>query len=172
MFSRFAARTRTQLFRHNTRTLVQSKDFLKHKDKLTVDPKKIHTIDPLCTVQEAATQLTKFNISCLIVAKGNEVVGLMTERDVIKCMGRHGENFDLKIRVTAIMTKQEDIFSFKYTEKTLKGVLTEMERLNIRHIPTTKKNEIIGIISMRDVNEKVVELLKQENSEMRFYFAF
>jgi len=124
------------------------------------------------TIEEAAAKLTELNIGCLMVVEKNKVVGLMTERDVIKVAGQQGENFDLRMPVAGFMTKAEDIFSFKYSEKTLKGVLTEMERLNIRHIPTTKGNKVIGIVSIRDVNEKVIGLLQQEQSEMRYYFAF
>jgi len=172
MLSRYFARAAPQLIRQSRRTIVQSVEHIKQKEKLTVDPKRIYCIDPFCTVEEAAKKLTTLNISCLIVAKGNDVVGIMTERDIVKLLGNQGEDFNLKHPVAGFMTKAEDIFSFKYSEKTLQKVLTEMEKLNIRHIPTTKKDKIVGIISIRDANEQVIQLLNNENSELRFSLSF
>ena len=41
MLSRFVTRTKTQIIKQSRRSVVQSQEFLKHKDKLTVDSKKV-----------------------------------------------------------------------------------------------------------------------------------
>lgn len=77
----------------------------------------------------------------------NELIGIITERDIVrKCLAR-GENFDDK-KVGDIMTHEVAIASM---EDDLDYAINTMRHKKIRHIPIADGKRVVGMISMRDI---------------------
>jgi len=66
---------------------------------------KVITIDPSATVKEAARLMNRHAIGCLIVVGQGQVMGIMTERDLLKKVVELGKNPE-KTKVHDIMSKR------------------------------------------------------------------
>jgi len=108
--------------------------------------KRLIAVDTDSTVQEAARKMVEFNISSMVVTKNNKVTGFFTDFDIKKKIVSEGRRLDTP--VSEIMTKElvtADIGT------TVKEVLRILSKKNIKHILVTEKDEIIGIMTFRDL---------------------
>ncbi len=106
------------------------------------------TVGPNELVSAAIQKLAEHNKGALPVCNDkNELVGIITERDIVrKCFVR-GVDFKNK-KITDIMTKQVAIASM---DDDLDYAVNTMKQERIRHIPIMDEKKVVGIISMRDI---------------------
>jgi len=128
-----------------------AKDIL--KAKIEKGQTKVCTINENKTAYEAVKTFDTKKIGALIVIDDEEsVTGIITEKDVLyKCYDNDTKLTDKK--VSALMTTIDNIIVGDEEDDTdyLKSV---MDNKNIRHIPIFDvKNELVGIISIRDINK-------------------
>ncbi|GGW36693.1 signal transduction protein [Gemmobacter lanyuensis] len=99
------------------------------------------------TVRAAAHVLDQFNIGALLVLEGTRLVGVMSERDVIRrCIG-HDENPDTTC-VEDIMTPDPKTVE---AEAGLNDALAIMSEGHFRHMPVMDQGEVIALLSIRDI---------------------
>jgi len=55
--------------------------------------RNVKTVSPKATIKDAINNMTKYHIGCLVVTEDNKIVGILTERDVLKQL----LNFDILI---------------------------------------------------------------------------
>ena len=122
-------------------------------DILRTKSTRIATVRMNETVAIAAKLLRAENTSALVVkdvcrTEGNVVVGMFTERDVVRAMADHGpKGADLKI--SSLISVQKLIScSEKDTVEHVSHLMTEN---HIRHLPVLEDGRLIGVISIRDV---------------------
>ncbi len=104
------------------------------------------------TVEVAARLLRKDNIGALVVkdvcrTEGNTVVGMFSERDVVRALADHGPAA-LKMRVSALMSRGVVSCS---SRDSLDRVLELMDRHHVRHLPVLDDHTLVGVVSIRDV---------------------
>ena len=104
------------------------------------------------TVEVAARLLRKDNIGALVVkdvcrTEGNTVVGMFSERDVVRALADHGPAA-LKMRVSALMSRGVVSCS---SRDSLDRVLELMDRHHVRHLPVLDEHTLVGVVSIRDV---------------------
>jgi CBS domain-containing protein len=113
---------------------------------------KIYFVKDTDTVSFAAQEMKKFNLGSLLVLNSEQVVvGIITERDLVKVIA--DKNVDAKVS--------------EYMTKDVKGVTedtTVAEALNImlengfRHLPIIEKDgKVYGIVSIRDLAKAVLD---------------
>ncbi len=109
--------------------------------------KKVLTIEPDKTIREAAKIMNENDVGSLVVVKGEEVVGIITERDIVRAMAE-GLNPD-ETKVSDVMTSE--VFTALPDTSVLKAI--EMMRAHrIRHLPVVdEKGKLVGIVSLRDL---------------------
>merc|ERR1712079_654229 len=71
---------------------------------------KVYHCDPTTTIEAASLRMTSENIGCLMVTENGKVVGLITERDVIRVVGKEG-GFEPSLTVGSFMTPAEKLFT-------------------------------------------------------------
>jgi CBS domain-containing protein len=114
------------------------------KDIMT---KKIFTVDCNKTIRFACDIYCNNKIGCLIVTENNNIVGIVTERDLIErtlCGDR-----DPKIaKIKEIMST--NIITIDHNERVEKaiGILKENK---IKKLPVTANNTLVGIITITDI---------------------
>ncbi len=113
---------------------------------------RIITIRMNETVEVAASLLRKENIGALVVkdvcrTEGNTVVGMFSERDVVRALADHGPAA-LKMRVADLMSRK--VVSCRHYDE-LGDVLALMDRHHVRHLPVLEGVALIGVISIRDI---------------------
>ena len=106
------------------------------------------------TVGVAAQLMRASNISALVVkdvvrTEGNTVVGMFTERDVVRAVAEHGAA-GVNVKVAQLISVQRLISCS--TDDTLEHVRHLMNVHHIRHLPVVDNFALAGVISMRDVS--------------------
>ena len=106
------------------------------------------TVLPGSTVGKAAEILSARRIGALIVSPdGRHVAGILSERDVVRELGRRGPAC-LADAVDNIMTAK--IVSCGRNDRT-DDVLQKMTDGRFRHMPVMDGDEMVGLISIGDV---------------------
>lgn len=111
--------------------------------------KPVQKIDENLTVQEAAEIMGKRRIGALLVTKGNNDVGIITERDIMSKIIAEKRDLE-KVKVNEIVSKPL-ITVDKDTDA--EKVIEIMVEKRVRRIIVTDKDEIVGIFSTSDITK-------------------
>jgi CBS domain-containing protein len=117
---------------------------MKLKEIMTKDVATLHAED---TVQEAAHIMKQYNIGSVPVCSGEEIIGIITDRDIAVRSVAEGENFKNQ-KVREIMTSNPVIVN---QEMDIHDAARIMSERQIRRLPVVDKKNIVGIISLGDI---------------------
>ena len=121
----------------------------------------IVTATPDQTVQSVIDLLVEHRIGAVLVMDGNVIAGILSERDVVRCLSTHGPDI-LTGPARDIMTK--DVITITKTETNV-AALANMTRRRIRHLPVVEDTRLIGIVSIGDiVKSRIVEAEREAES--------
>jgi CBS domain-containing protein len=121
------------------------------------------TIPPDKTVAAAATVLSRHRIGALVVSRdGATVEGILSERDIVKCLGVIGPAA-LDKRVSDIMTAA--VIGCDPAD-TPHSVMEKMTSGRFRHMPVIEDGRMIGLISIGDVVKARIDEIEHENSAL------
>jgi len=113
----------------------------------------VHHIKPDATVFDAVTRMVELKVGALLVMEGEEIRGIVTERDYLRFITVKGR--------TARDTKVRDIMTDKVIyvtpETGLNEVMGIMTNARIRHMPIMVDNRLKGIVSIGDVVKAITE---------------
>ena len=127
--------------------------------------RECYTIDQSANIKEAASKLAEFNIGAMPVMDGKDnIVGIISERDLSKSLTK--EPLDLDSGISSIMTKA--IISCDL-EISVSELMETMTKHKIRHMPIIDNHKLVGIVSIGDVFNHVIEKYEAENDSMRNY---
>ncbi|MGA9164082.1 MAG: CBS domain-containing protein [Thiobacillus sp.] len=135
------------------------------REILTLKSDDIHSIAPTDTVASAVDKMVNLGVGSLVVLKNGEMVGLLTERDVVHGMIKQG--FDLKnAEVGTIMESEPVVANADDSVDYARDVMTKS---HIGHLPILDGNKLYGIISFHDVARASLKQAKFENSLLKRY---
>lgn len=130
--------------------------------------RNVITINPTVTLGEAAHVLEEHKIGAVVVVgMENRIVGIFTERDVVRAIGSEGKDaFDQP--VSAFMTANV----YRCREETGVNELMEMmSSRRFRHVPVEDNGKLSGIISIGDVVKSRIREIEQEAEHIKAYIA-
>ena len=116
------------------------------------------------TLKTASEKFQKYNVGVMPVLneKDKTVIGIISERDLARYIYR--DEFKSDLLVNKIMTK--NIISCN-----LNNSVTELMEIisihKIRHIPIMEEKKLLGIVSIGDVVNHIIEQYKDENKQLR-----
>ena len=109
---------------------------------------KVVTVPPGTTVASVVDILSLHRIGAVIVStSGEDVVGILSERDIVRELGRRGPA-SLTDKVETVMTAR--IVTCIRQDRT-NDVLQKMTDGRFRHMPVMEGEKMIGLISIGDV---------------------
>ncbi len=117
------------------------------KDILDRKPRDVAKIDADATVQDAAALMNQLKIGALVVTRGENVVGIFTERDVLMRVVACRADPDTT-RVEQVMTSPIACCRSTTTIDECRAVMTSKR---IRHLPVVEENRLMGMISSGDI---------------------
>ncbi|MBY6046906.1 CBS domain-containing protein [Vannielia litorea] len=119
-------------------------------------------VKPGSSVADAARLLSEKRIGSVIVsADGKTAQGILSERDIVRELGRRGPGC-LSDTVDDLMTSKLVTCS---KEETALSVLEKMTEGRFRHMPVLEGEEMIGLISIGDVvKARLSELAMEKNA--------
>ncbi len=109
------------------------------------------------------------NIGALMVEDEGRLVGLITERDIVKVLAKT-EGVMNNLKVKDIMVNSENLLVAEPDDE-VEYVMAVMIQNAIRHMPIVERSELIGIISIRDVVKTHVRKLKAEIHFLKEYIS-
>lgn len=126
---------------------------LKVKDIMTKDVK---TSDVDESLVDAAKKMREFHISCVVVTKKNEAVGIVTTKDIVRKAIAVGKNLK-KTKVKDIMGSPLIVVE---AETTLQDAAKLMADNGIKKLPVvTPENELVGILTATDLLANAPEIV-------------
>ena len=124
------------------------------------------TLDENSSVKNLADTLNKNRVGCVVITSLNTnfPVGIVSERDLIR---NYYEILNNKyIKAKDVMTKNI-IFCNKNTSS--KELMEIMNENKIRHIPIMEEHKLLGIVSIGDVVNRIIENYAYETKHLREY---
>lgn len=121
---------------------------------------QVISVAPDTSLQEAIRIMADHDIGVVVVVNLGKIVGIFSERDFTRALS-FNNNLDLNTPVSELMT--ENVISVSPTA-TIDDCMVLMTGNNIRHLPVTDNETMVGLISIRDV---LKELLAERDSTIR-----
>ena len=113
---------------------------------------RVVSVEPEATVREAIARMMEEHIGSVAVCEGSRLVGIFTERDVLRLAAGGGEFRELK--VGAVMTNRPVVAS---PDLRIVDAAEIMGEKRIRHLPVVEGENLLGMVGIRDVLRTLVE---------------
>jgi MHS family proline/betaine transporter-like MFS transporter len=108
------------------------------------------TISGEATIYDVVKIMAEQNIGFLVVVENGRMVGVLSERDVVRSLAERG---NLSVKVSDICKR--DIIMLQ-EDATLEEAAEKMGKHGIRHIVVVNKSgELIGVVSVRDLIQEL-----------------
>ena len=128
----------------------------------------VFTTQPHRTMREVIELLASKGVGAVVVSDASQsVLGILSERDVVRVLGRHGASA-LEDPVSRHMTPKVITVA---RDDTIEHVMQTMTEGRFRHVPVVEDGRLIGIISIGDVFKRHVNALDSERQALREYIA-
>lgn len=135
------------------------------RDMIRRKGSEVFSISPDETIYEALNKMAKHNTGALLVKNGNQVEGIISERDCVRKVDLEGRNAKTA-QVNEIMTSK--VIHVEASQD-LEECMQVMIDKNIRHLPVYDDGELLGLISVRDVLKEVVDYQKSLIEQLEQY---
>jgi CBS domain-containing protein len=110
-------------------------------------------------------ELVAHNCGSLVVCENEQVVGIITERDILRACAAHSGKLD-SLSVGQCMTRK--LITGQLSDD-LTAVMTVMTTSRVRHLPILQDGRLAGMISIGDVVKRHLEALTVENHYLMNY---
>lgn len=127
----------------------------------------VYAVRPDLTLAEACVELEARRVGALIVCDNDKVVGVLSERDVVRAVAREGKA-GLDRPVSEVMTA--DVV-FTAPAETVGILMERMTERRIRHLPVLAGGRLAGVISIGDVVKCQIAEATHEAESLRTYIA-
>ena len=136
-------------------------DILRHKGS------DVLTTTPDAAVSELISLLATRKIGALVVTDGDAVAGIVSERDVVRCLHEGGAAI-LDGTVGSLMTAAVHTCTLSDDIDTVANTMTERR---IRHMPVIEDGSLVGIVSIGDVVSSRMRQLEQDRGQLEQYIT-
>jgi CBS domain-containing protein len=136
------------------------------RDVLKTKGREVVIVGPAATVAEAVGRLVEHNIGSLpVVDEAGHLVGIFTERDVLRGVDRGCDAF-LKARVGDVMTPGPHTCD---PEDNVHDVMGKMADHKVGQLPVEDQGRVTGLVSVGDVIKLLFEQVENENRHLLQY---
>jgi CBS domain-containing protein len=137
---------------------------------IKLSERELITVDENDQLLEAIKKLAKYSIGAIPVINSNKkLTGIISERDIVKELAKKEDLDYSTLFVHQLMTKkviccESDVLSDKLMEL--------MTKNKVRHIPIVDNiNHPIGIVSIGDVVNRLIEKIEYENKMLKDFVS-
>jgi CBS domain-containing protein len=127
----------------------------------------IFSIAPDEPVLSAIELMAEKGVGAVLVMKGDELVGVISERDYARKIILHGRA-SAQTGVWEIMSSPVISVS---PDDTVNSCMMLMTEKKIRHLPVVEKNVVVGVLSIGDLVKAVIEQQEREIAQLQNYIA-
>ena len=109
------------------------------------------SVEPGLSLTEVAKRMVAKDVGAVLVSEGKRLVGILTERDVLRAVAR---GIDESTTVADWMTRDPETLD---PDETTEHAAVLMIHGGFRHLPVAENDEIVGMLSIRDLMRVVLE---------------
>ena len=125
----------------------------------------LYSVEPEDPVLEAIRQMADRHVGALLVMKGTELKGIISERDYARKVILHGRS-SAETPVWQIMSSPVITVS---PDQTVQDCMKLMTDRRVRHLPVVDGSQVIGIVSIGDLVKAVIEEQQQTIEQLESY---
>ena len=109
------------------------------------------SVEPAEPIREVAQRMVERNLGAVLVLDGGRLAGIMTERDIMRAVARglHGDAV-----VADYMSKDPETIE---PDDTTAHAAVLMIHGGFRHLPVVERDNVVGILSIRDLVRVALE---------------
>jgi CBS domain-containing protein len=127
----------------------------------------VFTAGPTESMAAVAALLHSRRVGALVVLDSEQVVGIVSERDVVRIVAEGGGGA-LNRPVAECMTR--DVL-FAAPGETVDALLERMTDRRVRHLPVCQGDRLLGIISIGDLVKSKISEVEAEASGLKAYIS-
>lgn len=135
--------------------------------KASTNTADIFTITPTDPVNALLASLVEHNVGALIVIDAGEVVGVVSERDIVRQIAQEGASV-LDRTVGAIMTTSVVTCG---SADSIDSIAETMTERRIRHMPVVDGGRLVGVVSIGDVVSHRMRQLEKDRGQLEQYIS-
>ena len=128
---------------------------------------EVTTVAPGTPVTDLLVLLVEHNIGALPVVDGDRLVGIVSERDIVRRLHERGADL-VRVTVDEIMTSDVVTCSPEDSAADLGRVMTDRR---VRHLPVVVNGRLAGIVSIGDLVKARMDILEREREQLESYIA-
>ena len=113
-------------------------------DAMTQNP---IAVSPESSLQECARVMEANHVGALVIKKGEAIVGIVTEQDIVRKAVAHNMN-PKTTKVSEVMAA--DVKKIE-PGKDIFEALVYMKDKNIRHLPVSDNGKLLGLLTTKDI---------------------
>jgi CBS domain-containing protein len=109
------------------------------------------TVAPGDPLKQVAERMVARDVGAALVTEGEKLVGIVTERDVLRAVAR---GIDEGTRVEELMTPDPETME---PDESTQHAAVLMTHGGFRHLPIVEGDDVVGMLSIRDLMRLVLE---------------
>ena len=127
----------------------------------------VFTVQPGETLAAVAAMLNDRNVGALVVLEAESVVGIVSERDLVRAVAGDGPGA-FERPVSRYMTVD---VQFADPGETVDSLLGRMTDRRIRHLPVVVSERLVGLVSIGDLVKAKISETQAEAEDLKAYIA-
>ncbi len=132
------------------------------RDLLEINGVEVWSIDPNAAAYDALQIMADKNVGSVLVLEKGRLIGIVTEKDYARRVAQRDKSA-YETPVYEIMTRP--VYTI-HPEQNYRDALEIMSEFRLSHLPVMEDDQVIGIISVRDVMKEVIY---QQGETIRFW---
>lgn len=116
------------------------------KDIMTSD---LTTVDSGATLKEVATLMQEQDIGNVLITRGGQLTGIITDRDIVVRAVAYGHDFGSAASDYAT----PNVFTMD-SSTDVKDAAQQMAARQLRRLPVTEGGKVVGIVSLADLSNR------------------
>ena len=128
------------------------------KDVAEIMSSDVAVVQTKATVAEAAQIMSSHNISCIVALEGNEVQGIITERDLLKRVIAPQKD-PAHINIEEVMSSPVTTIPPNYS---VFSAYKTMDRMHVRRLVVMENEQLCGIVTQTDILRVTKKKLQEE----------
>ena len=125
----------------------------------------VYQISQNASLADAVERLVNFNCGSLMVYDESLIVGIITERDILKSIQSQKEDLS-ELLVRDFMSRKLIV---GHPNDEVEDIMGKMTTHRVRHLPIFESERLAGMISIGDVVKAMFDLLAEENHYLKVY---
>jgi CBS domain-containing protein len=134
---------------------------------LEAKERRIVAVAPESTVLDAVRAMAEHNVSSVLVMRGGELQGIVTERDYARKIVLQGRT-SADTPVSTVMSHPVQCVA---PDASVDACMELMTERRIRHLPVREAGAVVGVISIGDLVKAVIEEQREEIAQLQQYIA-